>query len=73
MSLWLGQTQPRVNGMGDTTHPGLPPHLPRLLSQHLTLTLASYPSRGAGVWDPYRLRLDLGEPVLEGCGQELQA
>lgn len=72
MSLWLGQTQPRGNGMEDTTHPGLPSSRPpKLLSQNPTLTLASHPSRRAGVCNPYRHRLDLGDSVLEGCEQEL--
>ena len=47
MSLWLGRTQPKQNGMGDKTHPGFPPH-PKMLSQYLTLALASHPLGRAG-------------------------
>lgn len=57
MSLCLGRTQPKGNGMGTKTPPWTPP--PKLLSQYLTLTPASHPLVRAGVWDPYRHRLDL--------------
>lgn len=58
-------------GYNPSRTPLLPPPS-KLLSQNLTLTLASHPSRRAGVWNPYRHRLDLGDSVLEGCEQELQ-